>query len=173
MSPRTDSRKEAKNITKMSISKLGIEKQTFGKICIIMGKANGLKSGEDASGKVWTALTGVFEGRVTAGENAGDVFRSGKLFLPSGIHEAVEAAVKSLPGFAENKTIGAVKFAMEITRVKDSNPIGYSYQAVNIIPMDAQEDDLSDLVALAEARISAKQPEAKQIEAPVEIKKKK
>lgn len=147
-------------ITKMSVKGIGC-KPTGGlpsddtkpnPLCIIMGKATGIKIGEGNDGRVWSALIGAFRGVNLATSAA---VRSGKLFLPAGIHDAVEGAVKSLPADG-----GVVKFAMRIESVKAGNPIGYSYQAVNLMPIEAESDELADLIALTSNGTDAKQIEA-------------
>jgi len=130
-------------VTKMSVNSIA-GKRAMGKICVILGKATGIKTGEDANGKVWEALTGTFQGHNL---QTGEVFRSGKLFLPSGIHEPILEAVKGLP---EN---GSVKFALEFRRVEAENPIGYSYQAVELMPREVEQDELADVLKLAGPRI--------------------
>lgn len=159
-------KREEAIITKMSIKGIGC-KPTGGlpsddskpnPLCVIAGKANGIKMGEDQTGRVWSALIGNFYGKNLA---TGETFRSGKLFLPSGIHETVENAVKQLP-----ESGGQVKFAMRFQSVKASNPIGYSYQAVNLMEMEAETDELGDLIAVTENA-------AKQIEAPKAVGAKK
>lgn len=131
-------------ITKMSVSKLNcipsacktIDKPV--RLCVIFGQATGIKQGEDTSrGQIWSALVGSFEG---VNLQTGEVFRSGKLFLPGGIHETVEAAVRAISG----QDGMSVKFGLELRSVKDTNPIGYSYQAINLIPAEAG-DELSPL----------------------------
>ena len=125
-------------ITKMSVKGLGCNPGSLKPLCQILGKATGVKSGEDSTGRVWSALVGDF-----LGVNLEDhkQYRSGKLFLPSGIHETIESAVKSLP-----ESGGVVKFALELRSVKASNPIGYSYQAVSLIPIAAESDNLTDVI---------------------------
>jgi len=152
---------EVIGVTKMSVNQI-CGKRVMGDICVIIGKANGLKTGEGTDGQVWTALTGVFEG---TNMKTGERFRSGKLFLPAGTQEAVEAAVKMLP-----ESGGAVKFAIGFRRVETDNPIGYSYQTINLLPMESQTDDLADLIAAARAKVptlaAPAVSESKQIEAP-------
>ena len=125
-------------ITKMSVKGLGCNPGSLKPLCQILGKATGVKSGEDATGRVWSALVGDFLG---VNLEDGKQYRSGKLFLPSGIHETIESAVKSLP-----EDGGVVKFALELRSVKASNPIGYSYQAVSLIPTVAETDNLADVI---------------------------
>lgn len=122
-------------------------------LCVIYGIASGLKHGEDkVNGGVWTALTGDFEGKNL---QTGETFRSGKLFLPSGIQEIVEGPIKKAED--ENGSC-AIKFAFEISAVKASNPIGYSYQA-KPLTKPTEGDQLSELRAIAA-------PSDKQLEAP-------
>jgi hypothetical protein len=159
MSEQTQTQNEAL-ITKMSVKTLGC-KPTGGlpaddskpnDLCIIAGKAVGYKMGEGNDSKLWCALIGSFRGTNLA---TGQSFRSGKLFLPSGIQEVVEGAVRGLT--AEG---GNVKFAFRIASVKATNPIGYSYQATSLIPMTAEEDTLSDLIAILPGVSGYKQIEA-------------
>jgi hypothetical protein len=133
-SPKT---REVIGLTKMSVNAI-CGKAGRGRICVIAGKATGIKTGEDADGKIWSALIGTFQGTDL---KTGETYRSGKLFLPSGIHEPIEAAVKQI-----GDSGGTVNFAVEFRRVEASNPIGYSYQAVNLLPMESQQDVLSDLL---------------------------
>jgi hypothetical protein len=129
---------EVLGVTKMSVNSI-CGKKSMGRICVILGRANGIKTGEDAQGKVWEALTGTFEGRNL---QTGEVFRSGKLFLPSGIHETIVDAVKALP----EGVVGAATFAFEIRRVEASNPIGYTYQAVPLIKTEIEKDELHNVL---------------------------
>ncbi len=165
-------------VTKMSVKGLGC-KPTGGlpsddskpnPLCIIAGKVNGVKMGEDGNGKVWSALVGSFRGTVLA---TGVSVRSGKLFLPSGIHEIVEKAALDM---GEG---GNLKFAFQISSVKASNPIGYSYQATSLLPMEAQTDELADLIAITDgaqkqltAPAAAPEAPAKPAEAAAPAKKK-
>lgn len=129
--------KDVAFISKMSVKALGckpnvgLEDGKPNRLCVIFGKADGFKVGEDANGKIWQALTGDFIGKNI---KTGEQFRSGKLFLPSGIQEVVENAVK---GKGENAT---VKFGLELRSVVAGNPIGYSYQAVNLIKAEAIDE---------------------------------
>jgi hypothetical protein len=130
-------------ISKMSVKGLGCnpkkvdDTNTPLALCQIFGKADGIKVGEGRDGRVWQCLTGNFAGINLVN---GEEYRSGKLFLPAGIQEVVENAVKSL-GEGSDVT---VRFGLQISAVVASNPIGYSYQARNLMPM-ATGDELSDL----------------------------
>jgi hypothetical protein len=158
-------------VTKMSVKGIGC-KPTGGlpaddtkpnPMCLIMGKASGIKMGEGGDGRMWTALTGTFRG---VNLTTGKAFRSGKLFLPAGIQDVVEGAVKQLPVDG-----GAVKFAMRIESIKATNPIGYSYQAVNLMPIEAENDELADLIAAVNGGPAPAQIEAPAKEAPKSGKK--
>jgi hypothetical protein len=130
-------------ISKMAVKSLGCNPRKVDKensplaLCQIFGKADGIKVGEGRDGRVWQCLTGNF-----AGVNlvTGDEYRSGKLFLPGGIQEVIENAVKSL-GEGTDVT---VRFGLQISAVVADNPIGYSYVARNLMPI-ATGDELSDL----------------------------
>lgn len=99
-------------------------------IAVIFGMASGIKEVVDkVRGDVYHALTGQFEAQNL---DTGDVFQSGQLYLPTGIHETVEASVRKLE--SENDY---VTFALQIRSVKATNPAGYSYQAVNLMPAKA------------------------------------
>jgi hypothetical protein len=150
--------KEIIGLTKMSVNTI-CGKRSMGKICVILGKATGANQGEDANGHVWSALLGTFQG---TNLQTGETFRSGKLFLPSGIHEPIEAAVGQL------KEGGSVNFAIEFRRVEAENPIGYSYQAVNLLPVETQEDALGDLLSAVHGKMTQLLAGTKpaQIEAP-------
>lgn len=133
-------------VTKMSVKGIGCkptgglptDESKANPLCVIMGKATGIKMGEGSDGRIWNALTGAFRGTNLA---TGVSVRSGKLFLPTGIHEIVEGAVKQLGSDG-----GVVKFAMQIESIKATNPIGYSYQARNLMPLEAESDELADLI---------------------------
>jgi hypothetical protein len=74
-------------------------------------------------------LTGDFVG---VNLQDGTEYRSGKLFLPGGIHETIESAVKNNEG-------KAVKFGLEVRSVVAANPIGYSYQAVQLLKPEGSD----------------------------------
>lgn len=157
-------------VTKMAVKSMGCkphlaEGQDMKRLCMIYGRADGVKMGEDQNGKLWSALTGSFEG---VNLTDGKMYRSGKLFLPSGIHETVENAVKELAG-AEIKSGVSITFAMEIRSVPATNPIGYSYQAVNLMKIE-KEDELDSLRRAIndhqKERIAAAAAQPAQIDAP-------
>lgn len=131
---------EVNIVARLSVKACGCKPEGTDKpkrLCLIYGVASGFKSGEDNKGQLWSAITGSFEG---VNIETGDVYRSGKLFLPNGIQEVVEAALK---GTGDN---GSIKFGLELRSVKASNPIGYSYQAVPLVKPSA-DDPLAEMRA--------------------------
>jgi hypothetical protein len=151
-------------VAKMAMRSLGCNpKAILGKpegddtpllLCQIFGKATDLKMGEDKrNGNLWTALMGDFKGRNIQPGSAmeGVVFRSALLFLPGGIQEIVEDQVNTIRKLREDgKNVDSlfVEFALSIQAVKAPNAAGYSYQARNLIPMQAKDvlQELEDFV---------------------------
>lgn len=75
------------------------------------------------AGRIHTFFQGQFEG---INLDTGEVFSSGKLYLPGGLSEQFEAFLtKALE--TDPKT--QVQFGFEIASQKATNPIGYSYVA--------------------------------------------
>lgn len=134
-------------------------------LCDIGGICTGLKVGESRDGSsVWTALVGTFEGWFYESGNVNGTYktyRSGKLFLPGGIQETVEAAIAQLPKDKDGDPVGSVTFKMRISAVKANNPIGYSYEALNLLPVEAG-DELTKLMQANEvpALPPTQQPQA-------------
>jgi len=147
----TETTNNVEYVTKLNIKALGcdprLDKNVARKLlCRIYGTAQGLKHGEDGSGKVWTALVGNFEGvNIEEGsDDIGVVVRSGKLFLPEGIQGLIEGAIKEIENTAGGKEEASVTFALEIASIRAQNPIGYSYAAKNLAPVK-KEDPLGEL----------------------------
>ena len=153
---------EIKMVGKLSTKNAGISpKKIHGipddedslKLCTIVGIADGVKQVEDTvHGKVFYPLTGRFEG---INPETGTKTRSGVLYLPTGIHETYEAAVRKL------EEGDSIRFAIEIRAVRAENPAGYSYEAVDLLPIQ-EVDPLTEIAN----KLSQKQAETKQIEAP-------
>lgn len=104
-------------------------------LCRMYGKATAVAYQEDKdNGKMYTFFKGTFEG---INLQDGVVLRSGKMFLPEGISNVVETAIKSAQ---ENDPKASVSFAFEIRSVQATNPIGYSYEAVAIQKPEAEDE---------------------------------
>lgn len=83
-----------------------------------------------ASGRVDPYFVGSFE---AINLQTGEVFKSGKMYLPKGLSEMVESAVKKNPD-------AAIQFAFEVRSIKASNAAKYSYKALALVspePSDA------------------------------------
>lgn len=118
-------------------------------LCRIFGMADGIKQKEDPnSGKVFFPLVGRFVGITPDGNET----RSGLLYLPTGIHETYEAAVRELN---EKDEGGVIKFAIEIRAVKASNPAGYSYEAVDLMPVRSADPLLEFAHSVEHKQIAA------------------
>jgi hypothetical protein len=113
-------------------------------IAHIFGKASAIKIVSDKlTGQAYEALQGQFEAHNL---ETGEVFNSGVLYLPAGIHDVVLSQVKGL----QNET-DSIGFAMELCVVVASNPRGYSYEARDVMPPKL-EDDLSEYRTLVTSR---------------------
>jgi hypothetical protein len=146
-------------VGKLSIKALGCDprlprdvKQQL--LCRIWGKAGSLKVGENrTTGDVWTALQGRFEGvNVQEGsDDYGKQLASGKLFLPGGIQDTIEAALHEIENTSGGTESAAIIFALEIYSVTANNPIGYSYLAKNLVP-NQKQDELAELRKAVETK---------------------
>lgn len=155
---------EIKMVGKLSTKNAGIspkkihgvpDSQDTLKLCTIVGIADGIKQVEDpVHGKVFYPLTGRFEG---INPETGTKTRSGVLYLPTGIHETYEAAVRKL------EEGDSIRFAIEIRAVRAENPAGYSYEAVDLLPLQ-EVDPLSEiankLTAKAAPQLESPKPAA-------------
>lgn len=104
----------------------------------IFGIATGTKVKTDTKGDSFEAIEGNFEAVNLA---TGAVYRSGLLFLPGGIHETVTKQLQE-PG-------RSVQFALEISAIPASNPIGYSYSAKSLIKEEGADPLAAMRLALA------------------------
>jgi hypothetical protein len=104
----------------------------------LYGKLSKAKLEDDvAKGQQYLAFIGNFE---AVNMQTGEVFKSGKMYLPKGISELVEQGIKGAP---EGSQIG---FAFEIRSQKANNPIGYSYRVLALKSPEAT-DELAELRA--------------------------
>lgn len=125
----------------------------------IFGVAQGVKAKTlpDRKGdpQVYEMIVGDFEGIPSEpvetdydGEKViVDAFRSGVLYLPSGIHDRLAAALKG-------DDAQPVKFAIEIYTVKASNPAGYSYEARALTETQVS-DPLAEMRAQLQGKVKA------------------
>lgn len=120
-------------------------------LAIIVGKATGVKQIVDKErGDVYESLTGMFEANNL---ESGEVFQSGVLYLPQGIHDMVDSAVRQLKDGGQS-----VDFALEVKVVSASNKSGYSYEAVNLIPAKVVDPLQSLREDMARVRLTASNP---------------
>lgn len=126
----------------------------------IYGYGSDIKVKVDASGNAHVGLMGDFEG---INLETGDIYRSGILYLPGGIHEQLTApfeAYNKLSDEDKKKTTPPkVEFALEIASVKASNAAGYSFAAKSLMAPKTDADPLAALRNAVNARV-------KQIAAP-------
>lgn len=121
-------------------------------LCRIYGTASGVVHKVDNRGEPITGITGNFEG---VNLETGEVYKSGVLYLPGGIHEMLLNAVDQGEDDDKGKPVyNSVNFAFDISAVPATNPIGYSYEASQLIeattadPMAEIRGALPDLPAL-------------------------
>lgn len=97
-------------------------------------------------GKSWVYFKGDMEG---VNLQTGEIFKSGKLYLSSGISEQFETIVRKIQETEGDKT--SINFAFEIRAVKSSSKVGYGYEAAQIVK--PQEHDPLENVRKALAAI--------------------
>ncbi|MGH7782388.1 MAG: hypothetical protein ACREO5_00865, partial [Candidatus Binatia bacterium] len=119
-------------------------------LCKIWGRAVSLKHGENRrDNSAWTALSGKF-GAINLKNN--QVYNSGKLFLPQGIQDIIESGVVQIQRAVDAGQAvegdAFITFALELRSKTAENPIGYTYEAMNLIPPRKEEepDRLRDFI---------------------------
>jgi hypothetical protein len=134
-------------IGKITMRTLGLSPAKFvqdGKvtpIAQIYGIAQKIQIVEDkVRGDSFESIRGQFE---AVNLETGEIYQSGTLYLPSGIHDLVASAVR---GLDPDDRKAAIRFKLEIGVVKSSNPAGYSYEARNLVKA-SEVDPLADLRA--------------------------
>ena len=116
----------------------------------IIGIVNSCRAKENKqSGDIHYPLIGQFEG---TNLETGEVFTSGILYLPAGIHEQVSSHF--LTALERGEKAEPVEFAIEIASTPAKNPIGYSY-AVKQLYKPASADPLAKLRELSGGKITA------------------
>jgi hypothetical protein len=110
-------------------------------VAIVYGDASGIAVVKHpARDENFVSITGNFE---AISMESGEVFRSGVLYLPKGMHEQLVEAVKGREEGAE-----PIRFGLEINAFPAKNPIGYSYSAKAFVKQEGV-DALSPLRTMA------------------------
>lgn len=104
----------------------------YGKVSDVKTQTN------NDTGEVYTFLQGNFEG---VNMQTGLVLRSGKLYLPKGVMEVMEAAVAALKADESANKKASISFGFEIRAIKATNKAGYSYEAA-ALKKPEEEDEL-------------------------------
>lgn len=118
---------------------------------------------DKTQGVIHTYFAGNFEG---INLQDGTTLRSGKMFLPKGISEVVEQAIKTAQAKDDKASIS---FAFEIRAVRANNPAGYSYEA-SALKSPQEEDQLAEMRSMIaklpthEQKALAGKTQTKQIE---------
>lgn len=105
------------------------------------------------TGTPFTFFVGNFE---AINMQTGEVFKSGKMFLPKGISELVESEVTKNPG-------ADIAFAFEVRSIKANNPIKYSYKVLPLVsptvadPLKILRDKVLAAGAIDVKRLTGKQ----------------
>lgn len=109
---------------------------------------------DKVKGETWEFIVGEFIG-ISA--RTGKEYRSGKLFLPSGIHETVSQKVPSRTEAEDPAKRVKVDFAFQVSAVKANNPAGYSYEANPLITPTESEDPMARFKKLCIRQLSQRQ----------------
>lgn len=128
------------------------DKETSGPLVRIVGTVGSVKSGESNFGE-WLAFIGQFQ---AVNLKTNEVFRSGKMFLPTVAQDMLLGAVQSVDS-------SGVEFAFDIGIMRDDEAqVGYQYVVVPLL--EVSEADPC-------ARLLAQVGGAPQLEAPKEPEK--
>lgn len=99
--------------------------------CIIRGEASGVaKKGKNQNGEDSWCLTGQFEG---VHAETGEIYYSGQLFLPSGIHEMLTAPF--LDADEDAPVPSPIIFSYQIDVIRANNKSGYSLVVKSLLPV--------------------------------------
>lgn len=116
------------------------------KLGLLVGAASGhFNTTNPVTGEVYEGIKGQFE--YTDFDETRPVLISGKMFLPNGVDEMVNEALKSSEG-------AAVQFAFEVSVFRADNPAGYSWKLTPLMEATVN-DPLAELRALADKRMNA------------------
>jgi hypothetical protein len=101
---------------------------------VLIGTAFGVVAKKLPNGEPSIALTGKFEG---TNMETGEIFRSGVMYFPGGVHEFVVAALDSNPD-------ANIDFAVELYTKPSKSPAGYQWEVKPIVDLSLA-DPLADL----------------------------
>lgn len=115
----------------------------------VSGKVSGIVNKEGQNGDMTTGLTGEFY--AVKPEEPNVIYRSGILYLPSGISESFISAVIGEGTIDDkgNPIYNRFKMAVEVTATPANNQSGYTYTAKPLMEVKPDEDtnELIDLLA--------------------------
>lgn len=136
-------------LPQMTFKKMGcdpkdaVRKEQSVYMCRVFGEASDMKTKEAKNGDLYSYLVGEFRGISSEGKK----FEAQKLFLPGGILEQIEAALKAANG-------KPVQFGYDVYATPDDNSVGYRYAAKTLLKSEA-----SDRLTEITKALSEKKPE--------------
>lgn len=141
---------ETKLVSKISVGTMGCDaslaKRESRRIPLarVMGIARGIVQKVAQDGGPVYGLTGQFEG---TNVQTGQVYQSGVIYLPPGVHEMVlEPLDKAI---ADGDKAASITFALDIFSVPAANKAGYTYESADLAAAK-RVDPLADLKAAIE-----------------------
>lgn len=126
-------------------------------VATFIGIATGTKMVENQNEpeKPYVAVTGNFE---AVNLYTGEIYRSGILYLPTGLHDLVVNMLDQVKGDEDRSKFdkAAVEFALQIDAEPADNAAGYQYVGKSLLPPQ-KADALSHLRALTAGIVPVKQ----------------
>lgn len=107
----------------------------------IIGIARRVQTKLAPNGDAHEQIIGEFE---AVNATTGEVYDSGVLYLPGGIHERLSSALKG-------ESVEPIEFAIELSTVRSTNAVGYEYRARSLM-----ETKLADPLQLIREAVAAK-----------------
>lgn len=130
-------------VTKLTLKAMGcnprrasVEKKAVS-LARVYGIASGTRVKTAANGDAHYPILGDFEG---VNLETGEVFKSGTLYLPAGLHEMIYEPL--------SRGSDPIEFGIEVSAIPAENPIGYSYTAKQLYK-PAAADPLEKLRGIA------------------------
>lgn len=113
-------------------------------LATMLGAVTNVKDDEGPDGSPFSVMCGQFE----ATNADGEVFRSGRCFLPVGFDEPIIASIKKAMKETPDN-VPVIKFGVRLYAIKATNPQGYSYEMEPLVEdkQDAAHDLLADIRA--------------------------